>query len=386
MKDYSYRIQEMNEIAKLSGGKILDEEWKGVKHRYSFKLDDGSIKRMLYGNIIRRKRLGKYSIRVSPAKNLENIKNIAIKNGGKLLSSKWLGRTVAHEFECDGVYFKCTPKMLKRGQWAPKRGLVSENIFRQALEHLFGYPFIKTQNLLTKEITNRKKSLELDGYCKQLKIAFEYQGHPSHWNPIDKNFLKVNERDLVKKQSCNKLGVKLIIIPMLKECANKWSEENIMLKLLPAIKKSYDKEDMPNLNVNNFIIDFSIIKSNKERLDELKKFALNNGGVLISTAWKNYSYKYSFQYKDGRMFKISLTNLRANGWPKNLDNYLNHSEGHKKTPESLLEELSCFAKNNNGRLLSTKWQGTKFKYLFEKENGEQFQRKQENIKTIAWPK
>ncbi len=85
MKDYSYRIQEMNEIAKLSGGKILDEEWKGVKHRYSFKLDDGSIKRMLYGNIIRRKRLGKYSIRVSPAKNLENIKNIAKSHGIRLL-------------------------------------------------------------------------------------------------------------------------------------------------------------------------------------------------------------------------------------------------------------------------------------------------------------
>lgn len=384
--NYNHRIAEMNEIAKLSGGKILDKEWKGVNHRYSFELSDGSIKRIFYKNIIRNKLLRKYSERLSPAQNLESIKNIAIKNGGKLLSKDWLGADIPHDFEFNDFAFQCTPKMLKRGQWVPKRGLVSENVCRQALEHLFGSKFIKTQNIIKKEIADRKRPLELDGYCKEFNIAFEYQGHSSHWDKEHGNYLTVSERDLVKVKCCKKLGIKLIIIPSLKEKAGKWSEDSVMSHVLCSIKKSYGKESIPELNVANFKLDFSIINLSKERLDILRKFASDNKGLLISTQWKTSRDLYLFQAKNGKEFDISLSNLYANGWPTDIESYLSHSNGHKKTPKILIQELQDLARKNKGKLLTKEWQGAKFKYLFERENGEQFAMKQVNIKQRGWPK
>ena len=82
------------------------------------------------------------------------------------------------------------------------------------MEHLFGGKFFSTQRILTAKILNRKRPLELDGYCEQLKIAFEYQGrqHDSNDTQFGGDHLAQSERDKFKIDLCRELGVKLVKI------------------------------------------------------------------------------------------------------------------------------------------------------------------------------
>ena len=59
--------------------------------------------------------------------------------------------------------------------------------------------------------------LELDGYCKQLKLAFEYDGiqHHVYPNPFHKSkeeFNRQRKRDEMKDRKCKRHGTTLIRI------------------------------------------------------------------------------------------------------------------------------------------------------------------------------
>jgi hypothetical protein len=75
-----------------------------------------------------------------------------------------------------------------------------------------GYQFIKIRPSFL-------QGLELDGYCEELKIAFEYQGEQHyyynphfHRNGI-RDLISQNLRDKIKKNICDKTRIRLIIIP-----------------------------------------------------------------------------------------------------------------------------------------------------------------------------
>ena len=80
------------------------------------------------------------------------------------------------------------------------------------------YDFIKIQpDWLKNSKTNR--NLELDYYNEELKLAFEYQGlQHEQYDPFFhkkdiNNFYKQQEHDRIKKEICEKKGIKLICIP-----------------------------------------------------------------------------------------------------------------------------------------------------------------------------
>jgi hypothetical protein len=84
-------------------------------------------------------------------------------------------------------------------------------------------------------------NLELDGYCEELNLAFEYDGE-QHFKEIDNNFRsseplhKVQERDSLKDELCKIKGIILIRIPYTEKkrlksfIQNKLKELNILTK------------------------------------------------------------------------------------------------------------------------------------------------------------
>ena len=88
----------------------------------------------------------------------------------------------------------------------------SENLCRSILQTITGQQFIKIRPSFL-------QGLELDGYCEELKIAFEYQGRQHyyytphfHRNGI-RDLISQNIRDKIKKNICDKTGIRLITIP-----------------------------------------------------------------------------------------------------------------------------------------------------------------------------
>jgi len=59
--------------------------------------------------------------------------------------------------------------------------------------------------------------LELEGYCKQLKLAFEYDGiqhyeYPNPFHRSEREFLQQRKRDQMENRKCKICGVTLIRI------------------------------------------------------------------------------------------------------------------------------------------------------------------------------
>jgi hypothetical protein len=59
---------------------------------------------------------------------------------------------------------------------------------------------------------------ELDGYNKELKLAFEYQGqqhyyYVSYFHKNENSLLKQQIRDEIKLRLCKQIGIQLIVVP-----------------------------------------------------------------------------------------------------------------------------------------------------------------------------
>ena len=110
--------------------------------------------------------------------------------------------------------FEMTPSShIHQGSSCPScSNFKSENLCRSILQTITGQQFIKIRPSFL-------QGLELDGYCEELKIAFEYQGRQHyyytphfHRNGI-RDLISQNIRDKIKKNICDKTGIRLITIP-----------------------------------------------------------------------------------------------------------------------------------------------------------------------------
>jgi hypothetical protein len=87
---------------------------------------------------------------------------------------------------------------------------------KEIFEKIFQLPF---KSVRPDWLKNPKtlKNLELDGYCEQLKLAFEYSGQqhylPSPHLQTQEEFINLKQRDCFKASRCLERGVLLIIVP-----------------------------------------------------------------------------------------------------------------------------------------------------------------------------
>jgi hypothetical protein len=136
---------------------------------------------------------------------------------GKCLSEKYKNNREKLLFEChNGHQWDTHWKTINSGTWCPSCAeSFGESMTRFIFEEMFHYKFKKIRPSWLIYKTGRK--LELDGYCKELNIAFEYQGRQH--NEIVKEFKGTNEtlqqqkeRDKYKKKYCELNNIQLITI------------------------------------------------------------------------------------------------------------------------------------------------------------------------------
>ena len=105
----------------------------------------------------------------------------------------------------------------KKKRHGPPKNSKGEAECRRVLENYFNVPFPNQRpSYLLNPMTGR--ALEIDCYNEQLKLGCEYHGrqHYEHVPFMHKTkdaFRNQQYRDQMKIQICNKLGIKLIIVP-----------------------------------------------------------------------------------------------------------------------------------------------------------------------------
>jgi len=210
-------IEECQALAKSKEGKCLSKTYKNEESPMRWQCKEGHEWTTRFGSI---KNGGHWCPACSGRQRstIESCQEIAQSKGGECLSETYKNAHTKLQWKCSkGHEWKMRPNNVKSGQWCPACGRMettgkSEEMCREIFERCLQvkFPTVRPKWL---------DRLELDGYNKELNIAFEYNGK-QHYNYIPffhgndiKNFEAQRERDQRKYKICKERGIRLVLIP-----------------------------------------------------------------------------------------------------------------------------------------------------------------------------
>jgi hypothetical protein len=145
---------------------------------------------------------------------IEQCRELAEAKGGECLSINYVSAHEKMKWKCrKGHEWDTAFNHIKNdGTWCPScSSYRSESVARQILVDETGYQWVKIR-------PKWLKGLELDGYCKELNIAYEYQGSQHfkyipffHRNGVI-DFHNQQKRDRAKVRRASRRGVRIIFI------------------------------------------------------------------------------------------------------------------------------------------------------------------------------
>jgi len=202
-----------------AGLKVL-EPYVSSKHKWkSLCLNCNSVVTPTFGSVRSRgtgcRPCAYKKIREHHVIKIEEVFSAALKRGGRLISTEYVNIDSPLDFECSKGHLFTTSfvKVKHRDQWCPtcNKGSKSEEIARTTFEQIFEKRFPKVRPKWLKN--SRGFGMEIDGYCKELQIGFEYQGIQHFKKDIFGTGLsKRIEDDKLKAELCKLHGVKLFIL------------------------------------------------------------------------------------------------------------------------------------------------------------------------------
>lgn len=154
--------------------------------------------------------------------SIEECNEVAEERGGKCLETEYKNDRTLMQWECSKLHtwLAIFANIKRKNSWCPHcASYKTEKMARETFNHLTGEKFIKCRPTWL-------EGLELDGYCKELNLAFEYNGQ-QHYEYIEffhrgdnDNFIIQVENDIKKRRILKEKGIYLIDIPYIYTCYN----------------------------------------------------------------------------------------------------------------------------------------------------------------------
>jgi len=338
-KYHRLNIAELHDLAAKKNGKLISTVYKNVNCPVEWECH---LNHRWFACVVNIKK-GKWCPKCSGNKKLtiEFAKELAKQRGGLCLSNVYINSASKLNWKCKyGHLFQTSINRINsKNTWCPRCSFwSSEEICRIYFETIFKEKFEKIRpNWLTNDNGNK---LELDGYCEKLNIAFEHNGMQHYENkPYNKlfsgKFNIIQKHDNIKKEICNKNGVKLIIIPQL-------FIKTKIVDLKRIIKQQCDflhinlPSDFDNIIVN---FDGTYIGS---KIDKYIPKVISHGGSYVSGNYINIHTKIKWKCKHDHVFELNCSAIKKGTW------CVECSGNKKLTIEYFLE----LAKKRNGQCLS----------------------------------
>ena len=286
---------------------------------------------------------------------LKDLQKFAEAKGGKCLSKEYYTFHEKHEWQCcNGHRWFASWCKIQHGKWCPyccKQRYTNEEKCRYILKYFTGKEFKINRLILN-------NGQELDGYCNELNLAFEYNGSQHYkkhkfFHTNGQSLEQTQKRDQEKINKCKELNIKLIIIPH-------WiceKQEEILF-----IKNELEKN---NINIIAKSEDFSYENfwKSTSKIEEIKEFARKKGGKLLSNVYLGVGIKMKWQCAKGHIFYSSWSNSRwSNRWCKKCANY---GPQTGPTRRKTIEECQEIASKKNLIVLSKEYKNRRTKMEFE---------------------
>jgi hypothetical protein len=242
--------------------------------------------------------------------DLTEARSAAAACGWKYLSDKYRGVGAETEWECprghvclisfDDFSHGKRCKICSRGIY------IMEEITREIFNRLFHEKFIKCNpTWLINPFTGY--TLELDGYCKKLNLAFEYQG-PTHFQNVYKNSCRTLEEtkaiDNTKSKLCAENGVTLVHINY------GYSKETLSKHIVDiCIGRNISGMDLnANLDYKTFDI-YSI-----DKFEEIKELIRSKEGECLSKKYYDTHTKLDLRCKYKHIWQMTPHDLKRGYW------------------------------------------------------------------------
>lgn len=189
-----------------------------------------------------------------------------------------------------------------------KEVLVGEERTRIIFESIFNKKFIKVNPDWLKN-PHTGKNLQLDGYNKELKIAFEFQGrqHSSDNTQFADDYLAQTNRDAIKAKLCKEHGINLVTINQPRSYASDKFLESV---LNDCRAQGLDVDNKPQLNSVNFT-SINSHTSLQVKYDAFNEFVQSKSYKLISKSFSTMEDILEFQCAQGHGFQMTGEDFKS---------------------------------------------------------------------------
>jgi len=219
--------------------------------------------------------------------------------------------------------------------------------------------------------------LELDGYCEELKLAFEHQG-PHHYgldifsdtDERGKRLHRVRFNDEAKVRLCDENGVRLIAIP------------EIPSKLrLPKVK-AFIQEECSRMGIRlprgfkTRAVDLKrayAVPENRRELQQLQSIAQAKGGECLSENYQGSAHKLLWRCASGHNWWAMPGGIKQGQWCP-------YCRGYYRT----IDDMKEMAATRGGEFLSSSFNGMAKKHLWKCAQGHQWETIPMLIKNGSW--
>ena len=290
-------LNDARDLAHQRGFKFLSKTYENCRIKYDWQCSSGHIWKAKYSNI--KTGRGCPTCLRTP---FETIQKLAESKGGKCLTLKedFINTKQKFTWKCsDGHIWKTTYNSINHGSWCGECTItIGERTCCKIFEFIYKQKFPKKRpDWLISDVGGR---MELDGYCKELKIAYETQGAQHYkfipyWHKTVDKFNECKNRDKIKAELCQKNGVYLIDIPYTVKYEDLYSYIYSRCKNIP--------EGTPT-SIDYKLLDIKSL--NKDRLLMIQDYVHQKwAGKLLSTTYVNNTTRLDFECKEGHKFKQS---------------------------------------------------------------------------------
>ena len=366
-------IDVMHEIAEKKGGKCLSKKYVNSWSHLEWECSEGHRWRSKPNNI----RSGKWCAECAGTKKLtiEEAQAIAKSRGGKCLSKKYTSAHTKLKWECANAHrwLATTTSVKHSNTWCSECSAgISERICRAHVQQIFGKKFPKSNPKWLKSIGGFQ--MELDGYCKELHIAFEHQGEQhyttqSQYIVTKEQLSKRKKMDKHKRMLCAKHKVRLIEIPAL---FNRTQLEDLSRLIYDECKRLRIRRPAGMLDKQISLRSAWLSDGRKQALKEMQKIAKDRGGECISKEYLYSDRKLEWKCEKGHRWKATKDSVRGLGsWCPEcaLEN--------KRLSIDIAHQL---AKKNGGICLSKSYKNVKEKLKWECAEGHRWLGRLDHIK------
>lgn len=290
--------------------------------------------------------------------------------GGKCLSTQYVN---SHEKLCwrcaEGHEWGAVAYHVRAGHWCPTCAAGnSERICMNIFEQMFGKSFPKARPPWL--LNARGKKMELDGFCDELKLAYEYHGvqHYSHvgfFHRGNKSLERRKSDDDCKGQLCLEHGVHLIVIPYTIPIDEvpEYVYRTVQERGLTIPMKRPDE-----VNVAEFVL--------PEKLEAMQQLAEQRGGTCLSTTYVNNNTKLRWRCAEGHEWEAVPGSIQQGSWCPIC--------AGKLSPDDALCKLREIARAKGGSCLSDHYVEGRIKLQWRCAGGHEWNAAPNNIRGGNW--